>query len=255
MPNYCFGKLEPRISYKTPLFSAYATAELPAPPASFSILPRVYQAFGITNPAMRNSPIFLMDDNDTVGDCTIAGVAHIITIWCAMVGVKGIMSPKACLQLYYALTGGQDTGLVELSVLDYWSLHPIYGTKIKGHVSVKPSNMTHVKQALTLSPGLYLGMQCQENAVQDFDAGKPWTPGALTEDGHCIAMTGYDDGKQEVELLTWGGVQYATYDWLSECVDEIHCLLPPEAKNPAFMPGFDYAQLQADLKKIGTSEK
>ena len=37
-----------------------------------------------------------------------------------------------------------------------------------------------------------------------------------------------------------------------ECVDEAYAILPPEAKKPDFAPGFDFAQLQADLDDVAT---
>jgi hypothetical protein len=37
-----------------------------------------------------------------------------------------------------------------------------------------------------------------------------------------------------------------------ECVDEAYAILPPEAKNPAFAPGFNMAQLQTDLQAVAS---
>ena len=47
--------------------------------------------------------------------------------------------------------------------------------------------------------------------------------------------------------LGWGNTQKATWAWRDECVDEACAILPLEAKEPDFAPGFDFAQLQADL--------
>jgi hypothetical protein len=33
-------------------------------------------------------------------------------------------------------------------------------------------------------------------------------------------------------------------------VDEAYVILPPEAKNPLFMPGFDYDKLKRDLVTV-----
>jgi hypothetical protein len=35
-----------------------------------------------------------------------------------------------------------------------------------------------------------------------------------------------------------------------ECVDEAYTIVPQEAKNPAFAPGFNVAQLRADLEQV-----
>jgi C1A family cysteine protease len=77
-----------------------------------------------------------------------------------------------------------------------------------------PKNHTHVQQAIHLSGGVYLGFQVQENCIQEFDAGKPWTPGTLTADGHAVFAVGYDqDG---VTVLTWGNIQQGTWAWWDE---------------------------------------
>ena len=53
-----------------------------------------------------------------------------------------------------------------------------------------------------------------------------------------------------VTVLTWGNTQQATWGWWDECVDEAYAILPPEAQNPDFAPGFNIAQLQADLQAV-----
>jgi hypothetical protein len=45
--------------------------------------------------------------------------------------------------------------------------------------------------------------------------------------------------KNGVTVLTWGNTQRATWVWWDECVDEAYAILPPEAENPDFAPGFD----------------
>jgi len=44
--------------------------------------------------------------------------------------------------------------------------------------------------------------------------------------------------------------QQATWAWWDECVDEAYAILPPEAEKPGFAPGFDFAQLKADLTAV-----
>ena len=88
----------------------------------------------------------------------------------------------------------------------------------------------------------------QQNCQQEFAAHKPWTPAPLTNDGHAVYAVGYD--QNGVTVLTWGNTQQGTWGWWDECVDEAYAILPPEAKNPAFAPGFNFAQLQADLAAV-----
>jgi len=114
--------------------------------------------------------------------------------------------------------------------------------------SIDPKNLTHVQQAIQIFGGVYLGFQVQQNCIQEFDNHQPWTPGPLTNDGHAVYATAYD--QNGVTVLTWGNIQKATWAWWNECVDEAYAILPQEAKNPDFAPGFDIAQLQADLSEV-----
>jgi hypothetical protein len=109
-------------------------------------------------------------------------------------------------------------------------------------------NHTHIQQAIRLFGGVYLGFQVQQNCIQEFDARQPWTPGPLTQDGHAVFAVAYDAAG--VTVLTWGNTQKATWAWWDECVDEAYAILPPEAKKPGFAPGFNFAQLQADLGAV-----
>ena len=244
MANQRFGKHPPKIDYRTLRFRSYATSKLPAPPPAQNVLPRLYDKLNVNDPTM----LFPMDGNDAVGDCTIAGVAHAITTYRGAVGQKKIMTTKAVLKVYYHLTGGPDTGLVMLDVLNYWRQKKIGGDEILAYVTIDPKNHDHIKQAIGLFNGVYLGFQVQEQCLQQFDQGQPWTPGKLTNDGHAVYAVGYD--QQGLILLTWGKTQRATWAWLDECVDEAYAILPPEAKNLEFAPGFDLKQLQDDLAAV-----
>jgi len=189
-----------------------------------------------------------MDGNDTLGDCTIAALAHSITVYRGLLGKKLIMSKQNVVKLYMHLTGGVDSGLNELDVLGYWRQNPVSGDEIITYVKIDPKNHTHVQQAIQLFGGVYLGFQVQENCIQEFDNHQPWTPGTLTNDGHAVYAVGYD--QNDVTVLTWGNTQQGTWGWWDECVDEAYAILPPEAKTPGFAPGFNFAQLQADLAAV-----
>jgi hypothetical protein len=53
-----------------------------------------------------------------------------------------------------------------------------------------------------------------------------------------------------VNVLTWGNTQPGTWGWWDECVDEAYAILPPEASNPGFAPGFNITQLKQDLDGV-----
>ena len=247
MASYRFGKHPPKQDYRTLRFRSYVTPGLAAPPAVLNNLTRVYADLGTTDP----TKLFPMDGNDTLGDCTIAGVAHAITTFRGLVAKKKVIMAKAAVvKLYLHLTGGVDSGLNELDVLNYWQSNEVDKDEILAFVSIDPKNHTHVQQAMQLFGGVYLGFQVQQNCIQEFDAHQPWTPGPLTTDGHAVFAVGYD--QNGVTVLTWGNTQQGTWAWWDECVDEAYAILPPEAKTAGFAPGFDLAQLQADLSQVSS---
>jgi hypothetical protein len=244
VPNVRFGKHPPKVDYRTLRLGTYLTAALPAPPLAVDTLARVYNKLGVNDPTM----LFPMDGNDTLGDCTIAALAHAVTTYRGLLGKKAIMSRKAVVKTYMHLTGGVDSGLNELDVLNYWRSHTVEHDKIVAYTAVSPKKHTHVKQAIELFGGVYLGFQVQQNCIEEFDAHKPWTPGPLTNDGHAVFAVGYD--QHGVTVLTWGNTQKGTWAWWDECVDEAYAILPPEALRDGFNPGFDAAQLRADLADV-----
>ncbi|MGC2108751.1 MAG: hypothetical protein WA655_04495 [Candidatus Korobacteraceae bacterium] len=244
MANYRFGKHPPKVDYRTLRFSNYLSPSIAAPPASDNVLTRVYQDLNTSDPAQ----LFPMDGNDTLGDCTIAALAHAITVYRGLLKKKKIMSKADVVKLYMHLTGGVDSGLNELDVLNYWRAHKVSGDEIITYVALNPKNHTHVQQAIHMFGGVYLGFQVQENCIQEFDAHKPWTPGKLTNDGHAVYAVGYD--QSDLTVLTWGNTQQATWAWWDECVDEAYAILPAEAQGKDFAPGFNFAQLKADLAAV-----
>lgn len=244
MTQLRFGKHAPKQDYRTLRLKNYLTSKLPAPPASYDVLSTVYSKLKTSDP----TALFPMDGNDTLGDCTIAALSHAITVYSGLVGKKKIWDKNDVVKLYMHLTGGIDSGLNELDVLNYWQSNKVDGDKIFAYASIDKKDHTHVKQAMQLFGGVYLGFQVQKNCIQEFDARKPWTPGPLTKDGHAVFAVEYD--KSGVTVLTWGNTQKATWGWWDECVDEAYAILPPEAKKSDFDPGFDFNQLKADLAEV-----
>ncbi|MGH7593001.1 MAG: hypothetical protein ACRELE_04005 [Gemmatimonadales bacterium] len=244
MQMFRFGKHPPQRDYRTLRFGDYLSPQLPAPEPAHNVLAAVYANLKIADPTR----LFPLDGNDMLGDCTIAAVAHASTAYHALIGRKIIMPKADVVKLYLHLTGGVDSGLNELDVLNYWRKHPVSGGAILGFAAIDPRNHNHIKQAITLFGGVYLGFQVQRDCIPEFDARAPWTPGPLTHDGHAVFAVGYDH--HTLTVLTWGNTQAATWAWWDECVDEAYAILPLEARQPGFAPGFSSAQLIADLNAV-----
>lgn len=244
MQQLRFGKHPPKVDYRTLRLGSYLTPALDPPPPAVDQLARVMQGTGINDPAT----LFPIDGNDTYGDCTIAALAHAITVYNGLVGRTRIPPAALVEKVYFKLTKGVDTGLAVLDVLNYWQGRAVDGDRIAAYVAVSPKNPDHVRQAIRLFGGVYLGFQVQAAAQDDFQARRPWTPGPLTQHGHAVFAVAYD--ANGLTLLTWGSTQKATWDWWAECVDEAYAILAPQALLPGFAPGFDAAALQADLQAV-----
>jgi hypothetical protein len=239
-----FGRHPKKSDFRTLRFSDYVLPDLPPPPAAISNLGRVYARLGVKDPAV----LFPMDGNDNYGDCTIAAAAHKVTIDRGLVGQRVIMPATQVLHTYFNLTHGLDTGLNMLDVLNYWHKHKVGSDAILAFVSVNPKNRVHVQQAMQIFGSVYIGFQVPDQCLQQFDAHQPWTPGKLTNNGHAVTVPDYN--MAGVTCLTWGATQDGTWAWWDECVDECYAILPPEAANSAWSPGFNLTALMADLKHL-----
>jgi hypothetical protein len=244
MAAYRFGKHAPKQDYRTLRLKNYLTPALEPPPPEYDVLPRVYDRVRVSDPAT----LYPMDGNDGLGDCTIAALAHAVTTYRGLVGTLQIMPKRDVVKLYLRLTGGIDSGLAELDVLNYWQSHAVSGDRILAYAGIDVKNRSHVRQSIRLFGGVYLGFQVQQGCIDQFESRRPWVPGPLTQDGHAVFAVSYD--ASGVTVLTWGNVQQATWEWWDECVDEAYAILPPEAANPNFVPGFNFEQLKADLGAV-----
>lgn len=242
--SFRFGKLPPKKDYRTFLFQNYLKEDIPTPPDTYTALGRVCE--NLNNGNYRE--LFPMYANDRLGDCTIAAVAHSDTVFNGLISKKEIWPEDLVIRIYNHLTGGNDTGLAMMDVVQYFQKNVVAGDKLVAYVSVNPHNHEHVKQAIWLFGGLFVGFQVQEKCVEEFTQGIPWQPGRLEMAGHAVWTVGYN--KAGVDNLTWGFHQYGTWPWWDLCVDEAFVLLDAEAKEPGFAPGFDFERLQKDLKEV-----
>jgi hypothetical protein len=246
-PVYCFGRIPTptRHRRRNLKLGDYLAPDLPAPPSSSGNLARVYAALGSSDPTV----LFPLDGNDVTGNCTIAGLAHWVTIINGFLGRKRIPSLEEINGLYFQLTGGADTGLDLGTVCRYIRANRWLGEDpILAFAEVNVRKPTQFCQALAYFGPLYSGIQVQANAIQDFEARVPWTPGDLTDGGHCIITADYaPDNDTE---LTWGNTELATPAWRAECLDEAYVLIPKEAAEPGYIPGFDSDRLLRDLAEV-----
>lgn len=189
-----------------------------------------------------------MDGNDQVGDCTCADVDHEIKADQVAAGNPEVVSTAAeVLAAYSAITGYDpsqtqpdgsnptDQGAEMQDVRAYWQKTGFtlggQAHKILMFAEIAASNVNLLRWALDQLGAVGLGVNLPSTALDQFNAGQPWTvvPGASNEGGHAIAYLGYDADWDYV--LTWGQVQKVTHDWIAQYVEEAWVVLTEDFVN------------------------
>jgi hypothetical protein len=199
--------------------------------------------------------------NDTLGDCTCAAMGHMIQAWTANNGSQLIVPDSAVLKAYEGSCGynpndpSTDQGGIETTVLNYCRKTGIAGHKIFGYVALEPGNRQHVELAVDLLGGCYLGVSLPLSAQTQ----KTWSvpPGGAHGNGapgswggHAVPVVAYDS--HSVTVVTWGKLLKMTWAFFKIYVEEAYGVLSTDwATGTKVAPsGFDFTQLQADLKLI-----
>lgn len=212
------------------------------------------------------TPPYPLYGNDKIGCCTAAALGHAYSVWAALDEQLVVPSPDAVLGLYSAIsgynpqTGANDTGCVELDVLNYARHNLLDGQGLFAFAKVSLANLDAVKQALFTFGGLYLGLDLPTAAEAQFDSKQPWTVPAAGDQtpgfalgswgGHAVNAVAYD--ATGLTVITWGTRQPMSWDFFSTYCDEAWALIPAlwqvKAPNANIL---DWATLQQDLAAIG----
>lgn len=235
MSDLKLGKLPAARPFGLKSLAIYASGPIPDPPASVPVPPAGYP----------------MDGNDQYGCCVAAGMAHLIAAWDAEVGRSGpVPDAQEVLDTYFQLTGGQDSGLNEASVLNLWRSSELFGERIAAYAPVDHEKLLDIHQAVAFYGGAMLGIQCPQSAQEQFASGQPWTvvPGSQIAGGHCIVALGYTP--QGLLCATWGGIAEVTYPFLARYLDEAWAIIPRQFVDAGRGPSLDLKSLEADLDKL-----
>jgi hypothetical protein len=141
-----------------------------------------------------------------------------------------------------ALKYRQKTGLVDAGGKRH---------QIGAYVSIEVGNMDQLLEALYLFGVVGIGMRFPASAMDQFNAGKPWSvvPGPEPRDGHYVPLVAR---RKNLECVSWGRLQEMTPDFYKKYCDEAWAILSPEMFEAGKSPeGFDMAQLQTDLAAVG----
>lgn len=251
----------PRLSLKN-----YLTRSLPAPPATCDY----------TKPA--SAALSEMYDNDTLGDCVIAGMAHVVGVLTGNSGEPPFLyNNKQIVGLYSAIGGydpndpSTDNGCDMQTALSYWenngALPPHSAPNdadmhhIAGWLAVDGKNPEECRAALWLFENLYFGMELPDPWINPVPSksGFVWDVAGDPDpdNGHCVAGVAYS--AKGVVINTWGMTglltdaaiaKYAT----SAASGELYTVVSTDAINKVTDKapnGFDWSQLVADFDSIG----
>jgi hypothetical protein len=203
-----------------------------------------------------------MMKNDVLGDCTCAAAGHIIQVWTAnAAGKESTISDEQVVTAYERITGynpsdpSSDQGAIELDVLNYWRRQGIGAHKIQAYAALEPKNHNHVRAALDLFGGVYIGLalpvSAQDQRVWSVPSTGPNGTGAPGSwGGHAVVIEAYN--QHYLTCITWGQKKKMTWGFWDEYCDEGYAILSPDwvnAKKPS-PEHFDLASLQADLKSV-----
>jgi hypothetical protein len=197
--------------------------------------------------------------NDTIGDCTIAGVAHAVQVWTVNTGSM-VTVPDPTVQSYYEQWDGYvpgnpstDNGGVELDVLNDWQKNGFAGHALMAFADPKFANLVEIRQSIALFGGVYIGLSLPITA-QSQDVWDVVPKGGANAKkgswgGHCVFVPKYD--ANGFTCITWGAPKTMTVAFWKKYCDEAHTLLAQDWLTAKGSPaGFDQSQLQTDLKAI-----
>ena len=185
---------------------------------------KVYREYKTPSAAMQ------MFGNDTIGDCTCAGIANLIVLWTSHTGSVDIPSTDEVVGMYSAVTGynpddpSTDNGAAMTDVLAYMASTGLGGHKIRGWAAINHTNLTHRKLACDLFGATYVGVNLPASAQTQFPG--PWevVPNDPIEGGHCIIRPGY--GSLGDDYVTWANwTVKASAAWSKTYVDEEYIIL------------------------------
>jgi hypothetical protein len=261
------GKLPATYDKRDLLFAQYRTTEaLPSHPTHFGheklVGSKAWQMLG-NGPDNTVKPGFM-----GAGDCVFAGGDHETMLWNIENDKQVKFTGANAIKDYSTVTGYDpgapldadgnnptDRGTDVRTALGYRRKTGLVDAagkrhKIGAYVALELGNMDQLLEALYLFGVVGIGIKFPNSAMDQFNAGKPWSvvPGPEPTDGHYIPLVA---NRTNLECVTWGRVQQMTVQFYKKYCDEAWTILSPEMlKSGKSLEGFDLAQLQADLKAV-----
>jgi hypothetical protein len=212
-----------------------------------------------------------MYKNDAIGDCTVASMLHAIASMTAFSGVVpggAMFSDAEAVKIYSAVsgydpvTGANDNGATLVSVCQYMvktGAKDVNGRTHKLAAWAEISNYANLrllKRVCNAFGSAYLAIDCPYSALDQFNAGQPWTydPSSPIDGGHAIPLqySAVNTGTMDDEtIITWGAEQKMNEAFARNYLVEAVALVSADdvnvqtGENPA---GLSLQQLVADCQ-------
>lgn len=208
-----------------------------------------------------------MYKNDSLGDCTVAGIAHVIGAMAVYGGHPlPLFADAEIVRVYSAVagynpqTGAGDNGANMQTVLDYIKANGITDTAGKVHKVVayaalrNPADTTQLAEVLNTFGAAYVGINCPQSAQSQF--GKLWTYRRFSpiEGGHAIGFHRREplSASGPIVYSTWGALQPATTGFHKRYTEEAWAVVSADwlEANGESPEGLDVTQLLADMSLV-----
>jgi len=242
-PGRKLGKLPPKFDARTLRLAHYIEKRK---------LPKVPKTHNLSRKTLKAFPDLGMMNNDRLGCCTIAGLAHAEQTWSTYGGNPRRPTDEQIVEAYNRINGGEDSGAFMIDALKMARTVGVGGNPIYGFVSVHPYDHDQVRTALFLFGGLYVGAglpySAQDQKVWDIGDGPSFAPGSWG--GHTFNAVDFD--AKGLTIVTWGALQRMTWAFWDRYVDECYAVLEQDyvGDDNRSPQGFSLSKLAADLKGL-----
>lgn len=198
--------------------------------------------------------------NDHLGDCACAAPAHMEMIFSRMTGAEKDPTDQDVLALY-ELQGYQpgnpatDQGSSMGNVLSNWRNGQWAASSIYAYCQVDQRSMDHVRLALWLFRGLYIGaglpVTAQGQEVWDVVPSAPSQNAPYSWGGHAINVVSINEDST-IDFISWGRRMKMTLNFWDTYVDEVYPVVTKDLKEGSTLQdnGFDVEHLEADMAEL-----
>lgn len=207
--------------------------------------------------------------NDSVGDCTIAGMAHAFTAMGVAAGYsQSLFTDDEIIRVYSDIsgynpnTGENDNGCEMQDVLKYMRDYGMTDANGKAHKVAAyaslgvPTDTMMLSEVLKTFGAVYVGIDCPQSAEDQF-GNAPWTyeKDSPILGGHAITLhrrQPYGSMIGVFDFSTWGALQSVTIGFIDHYVTEAWAFLTPDwlEVNGNTVDGLSLSALQSDMSLV-----